>query len=754
MTFLCRRHGIVCPEAVDYVNYIRPYDDQFEHPKGGGATVVAVWRKAYSLSTATPPEVWRQGRFLPEGHTVSISDIYFVAHFLQVAASQVGSATKIEARSVVADRGSLDVDILIKCVGFEINDGVERTVGRSHLKLGWMVDDSLFAAFESHPDGNFSGGAFGSYVDAMGFRCMLLARYWHVRDVTDAALQGSALSTARITTITSSQEGVGMSQLMEHDGDTVFEMTKEHVLKVLKGTMATWTPEEFLEHNQLSWDRAHEEIRSRAAITATMPFVFSDVVEVVRSEAPELFKDDSAVAVDVPVSSERLGLKDAVQTVEVTRIGDADGLPENEMVRAVVSMPPADRQVHVESIVLQTAGEMAASDSIAAETPLMDAGIDSLAATELVGRLSTVTSLALTPTLVFEYASPRKIAAHVLHELKLSQSQMNVPVALPRSLVGTDQTDEGTHLGVCSATGRWPAGMTHGAPFWSLLHASGDAISSVPSQRWVLSAIFAEGTLSEQQRECVSHGGWIAGAARFDSRHFGMSPAESRVVDPQQRVLLEVGASHYRVPSHGISPHHTHPMHHNGPASTCAHHHASPRSITRHHAPCITRHCSLCEQVAYECLHAAYRRKSALLESDTATVIGYERPDWIIVRQLQSMVTAFYGTESHAVASGRLSFVLGLQGPTVTVDTACSSGLVASHLACNAVQLSQCVVATASAVSMKLTLTQTLTSTLMPACTLHARTCTHLHAPSRTITHHHAPSRACTHVHAPSRVCR
>eukprot|EP00966_Prymnesium_polylepis_P219172 5071446-Prymnesium_polylepis.1 len=69
VTFLCRRHGIVCPEAVDYVNYIRPYDDQFEHPKGGGATVVSVWRKAYSLSTATPPEVWRQGRFLPEGHT-------------------------------------------------------------------------------------------------------------------------------------------------------------------------------------------------------------------------------------------------------------------------------------------------------------------------------------------------------------------------------------------------------------------------------------------------------------------------------------------------------------------------------------------------------------------------------------------------------------------------------------------------------------------------------------------------------------
>ena len=42
ITFLCRRHGIVCPEAVDFVNYIRPYGESFTHPQGGGTTVVSV----------------------------------------------------------------------------------------------------------------------------------------------------------------------------------------------------------------------------------------------------------------------------------------------------------------------------------------------------------------------------------------------------------------------------------------------------------------------------------------------------------------------------------------------------------------------------------------------------------------------------------------------------------------------------------------------------------------------------------------
>lgn len=52
-TFAVRRHGIVCPELVDYVNYIRDYDENFGHPASGSAQIVAVWREAYRVSTAT-----------------------------------------------------------------------------------------------------------------------------------------------------------------------------------------------------------------------------------------------------------------------------------------------------------------------------------------------------------------------------------------------------------------------------------------------------------------------------------------------------------------------------------------------------------------------------------------------------------------------------------------------------------------------------------------------------------------------------
>ena len=74
--------AIVCPERrLIGADYVRPYDEQFAHPAAGGE-VVAIWRQTYSVSTALPPEVWAEGRFLPDGHTVSVSDMYFVAHFL------------------------------------------------------------------------------------------------------------------------------------------------------------------------------------------------------------------------------------------------------------------------------------------------------------------------------------------------------------------------------------------------------------------------------------------------------------------------------------------------------------------------------------------------------------------------------------------------------------------------------------------------------------------------------------------------
>ena len=81
---LVRRHGLVCPQVIDYLNYIRPFTDNFEHPVSGSGEMVSFWQHAYKEAGAHPPESWKERKYRPDGHTVSVSDIWFVGHRLQV----------------------------------------------------------------------------------------------------------------------------------------------------------------------------------------------------------------------------------------------------------------------------------------------------------------------------------------------------------------------------------------------------------------------------------------------------------------------------------------------------------------------------------------------------------------------------------------------------------------------------------------------------------------------------------------------
>ena len=317
---------------------------------------------------------------------------------------------------------------------------------------------------------------------------------------------------------------------------------------------------------------------------------------------------------------------------------------EGPLASALAALAASQRQPHVESLVVRVVRELTGSEaSVTASTPLMEAGVDSLAATELSNRLRAATGLALSPTLVFEQPTPRAIAAHVLEQLAGAQ-----PVVAPASLAaGSARAASGGTVCVRGAAGRWPGGCEGGAgALWPMLQASGDAVGAVPAARWTLSAVVDVGALSEVQAACVSHGGFVRDAERFDNAAFGVSAAESGAMDPQQRLLLET---------------------------------------------------------AYAALHASGARRSTLLGGEGGVFVGIERPDWALLASSRpSSVYAVTG-DTTSVASGRLSFALGLQGPCVSVDTACSSALVALHGAWRAVLSGECPEGAASAVSLKLT---------------------------------------------------
>ena len=165
------------------------------------------------------------------------------------------------------------------------------------------------------------------------------------------------------------------------------------------------------------------------------------------------------------------------------------------------------------------------------------------------------------------------------------------------------------------------------------MSASGaDAASEVPHGRWSLQP--SSSGDSEVARR-IRHGAFITDADLFDNKCFSISPAESAAMDPQQRMLLEAG---------------------------------------------------------YEALHASSLGKVELMGSLTGVFVGIAAMDFGEVIKSTPYANSVYSATGStlSVASGRISYALGLMGPCVSYDTACSAALAACHAALRAMQNDEC----------------------------------------------------------------
>ncbi|NEO58574.1 MAG: type I polyketide synthase [Okeania sp. SIO3B5] len=187
---------------------------------------------------------------------------------------------------------------------------------------------------------------------------------------------------------------------------------------------------------------------------------------------------------------------------------------------------------------------------------------------------------------------------------------------------------------------RLPGGVNNPSDLWSFLHNKKDGITPFPADHFYLNTIDDDFRLKQSPQKLSQKsffgGGFIPHLKTFDAHFFNIAPREAVSLDPQQRVLLEV---------------------------------------------------------SWEALENAGIPPDDLKGSSTGVFIGICGNDYWhqILRRKPPKIDAYCTTgNTHSNASGRLSYFLGLTGPSLSVNTACSSSLVAIHLAITSLRNQEC----------------------------------------------------------------
>jgi acyl transferase domain-containing protein len=191
---------------------------------------------------------------------------------------------------------------------------------------------------------------------------------------------------------------------------------------------------------------------------------------------------------------------------------------------------------------------------------------------------------------------------------------------------------------------RFPGGAHHESSLWQILAHGVNTATEIPRDRWDLEAYY-DSDPDKPGKMNTRHGAFLSGVDQFDAEFFGVSPREAISMDPQHRLLMES---------------------------------------------------------SWEALENAAIAPATLLGTQMGIFVGIGNNDyWRMVYGNEEQIDAYSALgNSYSAAAGRLSYFLGVHGPSMAIDTACSSSLVAVHLACRSLRSGECNLALAAGVNL------------------------------------------------------
>jgi len=275
VTILARRHGTVCPKYIDYINFVNKdataADTSLSHDSVTNTKNMITWRDLYDRTNAKMPECWMK-EIKHYGHTISVSDIWFIGHHLRILDSVADDIDHFEEHGIVLkETGFLEADIVIRCTGFERNAQlVPKLTPYTHVNSVNFLDRNCMYLADALIDDNVFNSVFGSSVLEMArVFCSVYLYFW--KNPKDYELVLPHLAVTPVEQRKWSDYIAGLDLLCS-ELPGVRELAMQRVAKRRADFLKSHNVEEYLRENRREWNELHHILGIWSEETAYLPY--------------------------------------------------------------------------------------------------------------------------------------------------------------------------------------------------------------------------------------------------------------------------------------------------------------------------------------------------------------------------------------------------------------------------------------------------------------------------------------------------
>ena len=239
-----------------------------------------MWKKLYDLSGAKQPECW-MGKIKHEGHTISVSDIWFIGHFLGKIDTVVGSITAMDESGIIVDGSrKIEADAVVNCVGFHRNANIVKDICgyRETYNVNYLDKDMIYLA-DAFIDDNAFNSFFGSSVLEMVRFYMDVYVHFFDSDALEAMLTTEGVVKVPIEERKWSHYISGANALIGRYPD-IRQKAADQVARRTQNFMQSFDLGQYIAVNRREWIETHRRVAGKALPPdACLPYPFEKLIE-------------------------------------------------------------------------------------------------------------------------------------------------------------------------------------------------------------------------------------------------------------------------------------------------------------------------------------------------------------------------------------------------------------------------------------------------------------------------------------------